>query len=226
MISSTAPIRAVTFDLDGLMFNTETLYEEVGGELLRRQGKVMTRELLDQMMGRPSRIALQIMIDWHRLETTIERLQLDTDEIFEQLLEERLAPMPGLLELLQSLEEAGIPKAIGTSSRRKFVDRVLTQMDMAGRFAFILSAEDVTHGKPAPEIYLSAARRFRVRPDQMMVLEDSQIGCRAAVAAGAFAVAVPGAHSRLHNFDGAALVVNSLADRQIYRAIGLGNGQP
>ena len=224
MISSQPPIRAVAFDLDGLMFNTETLYEEVGSELLRRQGKEMTRELLDQMMGRPSRVALQIMIDWHQLDMTIQQLQDDTDQIFERLLEQRLAPMPGLLRLLESLEAAGIPKAIGTSSRRVFVERVLTRMDMSDRFQFLLTAEDVVQGKPHPEIYLSAAQRFSLPSDQMMVLEDSEIGCRAAVASGAFAVAVPGNHSRQHNFDGAALVADSLADFRIYQAVGLDNG--
>lgn len=224
MIPSKPPIRAVAFDLDGLMFNTETLYEEVGGELLRRQGKQITRDLLDQMMGRPSRVALQIMIDWHQLDMTIQQLQEETDQIFDQLLEDRLAPMPGLLKLLASLEAAGIPKAISTSSRRAFVQRILAQMDMSGRFHFLLTAEDVAQGKPHPEIYLSAARRFSLPPEQMMVLEDSEIGCRAAVASGAFAVAVPGIHSCQHSFDGAALVADSLADFRIYQAIGLDNG--
>jgi len=66
--------RAVIFDLDGLMFNTEELYQEVGAELLRRRGYLFTQELLDQMMGRPSHVALQIMIDTHTLKATVEEL--------------------------------------------------------------------------------------------------------------------------------------------------------
>src|SRR5712671_4820587 len=94
------PIQAVVFDLDGLMFNTEELYFEVGTELLRRRDKLLTRELLNQMMGRPSRVSLQIMIDWHSLDDTVQILQRETDEIFSDLLNTRLAPMPGLVELL------------------------------------------------------------------------------------------------------------------------------
>ena len=78
ILPTTDALRAVVFDLDGLMFNTEELYEEVGGELLSRRGKQCTRELLDQMMGRPSRIALQIMIDFHQLDASVEQLQTDT----------------------------------------------------------------------------------------------------------------------------------------------------
>src|SRR3954471_14832465 len=112
---------AVVFDLDGLMFNTEELYQEVGAELLRRRGYEFKQELLDQMMGRPSHIALQIMIDTHTLKATVSELLAETDEIFPGVLKERLAPMPGLIELLDALEKKSIPKAIATSSRRNFV---------------------------------------------------------------------------------------------------------
>jgi HAD superfamily hydrolase (TIGR01509 family) len=213
--------RAVVFDLDGLMFNTEELYQFVGGELLRRRGHVFTAELLDRMMGRPGKIALAIMIEHHGLEATVEQLTAETDEIFPGILDEKLAPMPGLVELLSRLEAAGIPKAIATSSRRSFVDDVLGRFDLGRRFRFILSAEDVVEGKPDPEIYLTAAKRHGVLPSQMLVLEDSQNGCRAAVRAGAVAVAVPGGHSRRHDFTGAALVADSLADRRIYELLRL-----
>jgi HAD superfamily hydrolase (TIGR01509 family) len=145
----------------------------------------------------------------------------ESDVIFSKLLETRLALMPGLAELLAALERNQIPVGIGTSSRRKYVDYVLGRFDLAGHFAFILTAENVTHGKPNPEIYLKAAERHGVSPGEMMVLEDSQNGCAAAVAAGAFAVAVPGSHSVHHDFRGAAIVATSLEDRRIYEAMGI-----
>lgn len=212
---------AVVFDLDGLMFNTEELYQDVGSELLRRRGRVFTSQLRDQMMGRPGRDALKIMIQWHGLTDTVERLQADTDEIFAEILALRLAPMPGLLELLDSLDQARIPKAIATSSRRVFVDQVLAPFGLAPRFQFVLTAEDVTQGKPHPEIYQTAAQRFGLLPPQLMVFEDSGHGCRAAVAAGAQVIAVPGSHSLSHDFTGVAHVVESLTDRRIFAALGL-----
>lgn len=214
-------MQAVVFDLDGLMFNTEELYFEVGTELLRRRDKPLTRELLNQMMGRPSRIALQIMIEFHTLDATVEILQRETEEIFSVLLATRLALMPGLADLLDALEAANIPKAIATSSSRRFVHRVLTPFQFEPRFQFILTADDVTHGKPDPEIYLKAAERFGLPPTRCMVLEDSENGCRAAIAAGAFAVAVPGDHSRHHDFGGASLVADTLQDARIYHALEL-----
>lgn len=213
-------LRAVVFDLDGLMFNTEELYAEVGGELLRRRGRQVTPELLQKMMGRPGNVALQVMIDSHQLDATVDELQRETDELFPDLIRQRLRPMPGLLGLLEALERAAIPKAIATSSRRHYVDLLCEQAKMGERFEFVLTSDDVRQGKPHPEVYLAAARRWGLPPAEVMVLEDSEVGCAAGVAAGAFVVAVPAAHSAQHCFQGVALVADSLADRRIYQALG------
>jgi HAD superfamily hydrolase (TIGR01509 family) len=215
---------AVAFDLDVLMFNTEELYQQVGGEMLRRRGHEFTAELLDAMMGRPANVALQLMIDAHGLECSVEQLAAETDEIFATLLDEQLALMPGLLPLLAELERAGVPKAIATSSGPDFVRDVLSRFELAPRFDFILTADDIEQGKPHPEIYLLAARLFGVEPARLLVLEDSANGCRAAVAAGAIAVAVPAGTSLRHDFSGAALIAQSLADPRLYRLLGLPRG--
>jgi HAD superfamily hydrolase (TIGR01509 family) len=215
---------AVAFDLDGLMFNTEELYQQVGGEMLRRRGHEFTAELLDAMMGRPANVALQLMIDAHQLDSSVDQLAAETDEIFATLLDEQLALMPGLLPLLAELEMAGVPKAIATSSGPDFVREVLSRFNLAPRFQFILTCDDIEHGKPHPEIYLLAARRFGLEPAQLLVLEDSANGCRAAVAAGAIAVAVPAGTSRRHDFSGATLVADSLADPRLYALLDFPRG--
>jgi HAD superfamily hydrolase (TIGR01509 family) len=205
----------VAFDLDGLLVNTEEIYQDVGSELLRRRGRSFEPDLLDRMMGRPQRVSLAIMIEWHGLDDTIEQLARETGEIFRSLLDTRLAPMPGAIGLLDELAAAGIPRGVATSSGPDFAHDVLGRTGLADRFSFVLTCEDVTHGKPHPEIYELAAGRLAVPPGRMLVLEDSQAGCTAAVAAGAVAVAVPGGHSRRHDFSGARLVAESLADPRI-----------
>lgn len=214
-------LRAVVFDLDGLMFNTEELYDDVGEILLQRRGCHYTSELKREMMGRPARVGLKIMIARHGLAATVEQLQTETDEIFAEILPTRLRPLPGLEALLRALEAVPVPKAIATSSGRAYTTTVLSQFDYVPRFRFVLTGEDVREGKPAPEVYLTAAERFGVQPSALMVLEDSENGCRASVSAGAFTVAIPGAHSRQHDFRGVALVADSLADVRIYRALDL-----
>jgi HAD superfamily hydrolase (TIGR01509 family) len=227
-MSPTPPRRwqAVTFDLDGLMFNTEELYQEVGSIVLARRGKEFTGELLDMMMGRKSNIALSLMIEYHRLDCTWEQLAAESAEVFGGILPDKLCPMPGLLDLLDALDEAAVPKGIATSSGREFVELVLGLSKLRSRFRFVLTSENIEHGKPAPDVYLLAAERHGVAPAEMMVLEDSHIGCSAAVAAGTFAVAVPHGRSVTHQFPGARFVASTLADRRIYEALGLGPKAP
>jgi len=220
-MSKLTPLKAVVFDLDGLLFNTEELYCHVDEELLRRRGAEWTPELMYAMMGRPPAVALQTMIQWHNLSDTVEQLRAESAEVFEAILDTQLAPMPGAAQLLDALQAGGIPKAIGTSSPRPFVIRVLSRFGFEASFDFILSEEDVTHGKPHPEVYLKAAERFGVEPAEMMVLEDSENGCLAAVRAGTFAVAVPNGYSRGQDFRGASLVADTLADPRVYQCLGL-----
>jgi HAD superfamily hydrolase (TIGR01509 family) len=210
------PVRGVAFDLDGLLVNTEELYQHVGSELLARRGRTFEADLLDRMMGRPQPVSLQIMIDWHGLDDTIETLAAETHEIFAGLLDTRLEPMPGALPLVDALERRGIPRGVATSSGPDFAHDVLGRVALLHRLGFVLTAADVTHGKPHPEIYQSAARRLGVDVSEMLVLEDSENGCKAAVAAGAIVVAVPGGHSRRHDFTGARFIAESLADPRIY----------
>ena len=204
------------------MFNTEDVYSLVGTELLRRRGREFTAELKDAMMGLPARPTFELMIEWCGLDDPWEQLAAESNRIFLGILGDHLAPMPGLFELLETLETAGSRKAIATSTKRELADACLSPFELQSRFQFILTSEDVTHGKPHPEIYLTAAERFDLKPQETMVLEDSENGCRAAAAAGAFTVAVPSEHSRTHDFSTASLIVDSLRDARLYEALGLG----
>ena len=218
--------RGVVFDMDGLMFNTEDVYWVVGSTILRRRGCEFTQELADAMMGRPPQPAFEVMIQWHSLTCGWEELARESEETFIEVMPGRVQAMPGLLDLLDALEAAGIPKGIGTSSSRVLVDALLPLFNLEPRFQFILSAEDIVHGKPHPEIYLKAVGRLGLTPPEVLVLEDSENGCRAAVAAGTLAVAVPGEHSCQQDFSAASMRINTLADPRLYEVLGLnGNGR-
>jgi HAD superfamily hydrolase (TIGR01509 family) len=201
--------------MDGLLVNTEELYETVGERLLSRRGHKLEELLLMQMIGRPSRVALPMMIDWYGLSDTVEILERETDEIFHEVLPGALQPMPGIPELLDFVEELTIPKLLATSSRVAFAQQILSQLGWLDRFALVLGAESVESGKPDPEIYLAAARQMNIPPSELLVLEDSHNGCRAAVSAGACAVAVPHRRTASHDFSGVHLIAETAADPRI-----------
>jgi HAD superfamily hydrolase (TIGR01509 family) len=209
------PLRAVVFDLDGLIANTEDLYELAGDDILGRRGKTHDAALRVQMMGRPVVDSFQIMIDYHSLPDTLDELLLEVREVLGRLLSTSLAAMPGLYELLDDLDAAGVPMAVATSGTQTYADEVLSRLGVKNRFRFVLTAEDIQHGKPHPEMYQLAAKRLHLTPAEMMVLEDSGNGCKASVVAGAFTVAVPNRHTKEHDFSGARFVAASLADPRI-----------
>jgi HAD superfamily hydrolase (TIGR01509 family) len=186
------PIRCVVFDLDGLMIDTEPIFEESARRLLARRQCTLLPDVLKAMMGTPARDALKLFAEAHGLRETVEELRIESSRLFAEVLGENPVPlMPGVLELLERLERKGIPKAIATSSSRRYVERILPPHNLLHRFAFVLTCDDVTRGKPAPEIYKKAAAKFGHPAGEMLVLEDSPNGLRAAKAAGARCVVVP-----------------------------------
>ncbi len=208
-------IRAVAFDLDGLMFNTEEVFQQTGTQVLARRGKRATPELFQQMMGRRAEEGFTAMIEMYSLSETIDELRAESEEIFFELLPSMLKPMPGLMTLLERIETANLPKAVATSSPRRYLNKLLRQFDLVERFPVTLTAEDVRLGKPDPEIYLTTAERLNVAPHEMLVLEDSEMGTRAAAAANAHIISIPHEFSRHHDFSSAKAIASRLDDPQI-----------
>jgi HAD superfamily hydrolase (TIGR01509 family) len=212
-------IRAVVFDLDGLLVNTEDLYEQAGETILQRRGKTYDAELREQMMGRPASDAIQFMIDCHALPDTIEDLLRECNGVLEGLMATSLTSMPGVARLLDDLAAANLPVAVATSATPEYAEHVLTTLGLKDCFRFVLTCADIHRGKPDPEVYLLAAKRLGITPPEMMVLEDSGNGCRAAVSAGAYTVAVPNRHTIEHKFPVVQLVADSLADPRIRQTL-------
>lgn len=213
-------IRAVCFDLDGLMFNTEHVFFDAAGELLARRGHVMSIEVMNVLIGRRPAESFRALVAHLKLADDPDELLAESREIFHAMLADRLAPMPGLFELLALIERQRLPKGVATSSPRKYLTDVLSKFQLEPRFSVILTAEDVTYGKPHPEIYLKAAAALGVQPAEMLVMEDSHAGTQAGVAAGAHVVSIPHEFTSAHDFTGAEHIATSLADPYIRRLLG------
>ncbi|MFN9719993.1 MAG: HAD family hydrolase [Planctomycetota bacterium] len=211
-MSGSPKIRAVVFDLDGLMLNTEDVFELAGVELLARRGLQMTDDIRRGMMGRRAHEAFEVLKRKTGLQEDLMSLMLETKELFAELSENRLGVMPGLINLLDLIEERQLPKAVATSSPRAYMEYHLEKFHLRHRFPVTFTAEDVTHGKPHPEIYLTVAASLSVEPSEMLVLEDSETGSQAAASAGAFVVSVPTRHTTYGDFSRSHLVISSLED--------------
>lgn len=216
------PVLGVALDMDGLLFETESLYTIVGERVLQQRGHRFSRELQQRMMGRVGVAAIQQMIDFHSLTDDPYELLTQCDEIYHELLADGPNPMPGLDLLIELLTASGIPFGVATSSRRMFASRILEPQPWFSSLAFLLTGDDVRQGKPHPEMYLAAADRLGICPTSMLVLEDSGNGSAAGVAAGAMVIAVPSEYTRDHSFENVHAIANSLLDPVIHRTIAAG----
>lgn len=210
------PLHCVAFDMDGLLLNTEDLYKEVIEEMLSTRGKVFHPEVRKRMMGQPAKKAWTVLKEGAQLQESWEELHEEGEAMFLRLLPDRVDLMPGVVEILQFLHVRSIPCCVATSSQRNIAEDSLSRLDIRSRFEFIVTAEDVLNGKPAPDIYLMAAKRLGVSTQSMLVLEDSSNGAKAGVSAGACVIAVPSIHSLDHDFSGVACIAQSLHDPRLY----------
>jgi HAD superfamily hydrolase (TIGR01509 family) len=211
---------AVVFDNDGLLLDTEESWTRAQAALFERHGREFTPEHKRDMLGSSPKHAAETLELIFDVPGEGMALIMELAMIVLEELAHDAPPRPGALELIATLRTAGIPMALASNSPRMLIDRALqtAQIDPE-TFAAILTADVVTHPKPAPEIYLSACAALHTAPARTLVLEDSPTGIEAGVAAGCYTIAVPSLPGV--DLSRAALVVPSLASPEITQALGL-----
>jgi HAD superfamily hydrolase (TIGR01509 family) len=186
-------IAAVVFDLDGVIVDSEQVWDEVREQLARERGGRWHDRAQADMMGMSSPEWSRYM---HEVIGLTEGPQEINDEVVRRMLERYGDDLPlidGAVDAVRRL--AGhFRLAIASSSNRPLIERVLETAGIADAFAATVSSEEVARGKPAPDVYLEAARRLSVEPARAAAVEDSSNGLRAARAAGMRVLALPNAH--------------------------------
>lgn len=191
--TAVGPIKAVIFDMDGLLLDTEGIYTEVTQIIAERYGRTYDWGIKQHIIGRGAQDLAEYVVKALDLPITPEEFL----RIREPLMSERFPKalgMPGAEALVRHLSAHNIPIAVGTSSsRNSFGHKTTLHREWFGLFGTIVTADDPEVGaaKPAPDIFLAAARRLGVAPEDCLVFEDSPFGVTAAKAANMTAIAVP-----------------------------------
>ncbi len=185
-------LQAAVFDMDGLMVDTESIYQWAWREAIQQLGYTISAAALRATTGR-------------RMEDCYAILRSEVDETFpmpafldlwpqlwhDHVNNHGINQKPGLAALLDLLDAHGIPKAVATSSAQPEALFTLEKAGLLHRFSIIVSGDQITNGKPAPDIFLRAAERLTIEPTRCMAFEDSEAGVMAATSAGMVTIMVP-----------------------------------
>ncbi len=183
-------IEAVVFDLDGIIVDSEHVWDEVRQQLAEERGGRWHEQASRDMMGMSSVEWSRYMHDVIGLDESPEEINAEVVRRLEAIYREHLPLIPGAVEAVQRLA-ARWPLGLASSSNRELIDFVLEVSGLGRYFQVSVSSEEVPRGKPAPDVYLEAARRLGVPSERCAAVEDSENGIRSAKAAGMRVVAIP-----------------------------------
>ena len=185
-------ISALVFDMDGLMLDTEPLYKAAWQRACLELGYDFDDESYAKVIGRPTADGEAELVRRFGPAFPVERFHSRWPELWQAEADvEGIATKPGLFELLDFVEQQGLQVAVATSSEAEYTQFSLRKAGLDGRFPIIVTGDQVNRGKPAPDIYLEAARRLALEPGQCIALEDSEAGILAASGAGMIALMIP-----------------------------------
>ncbi|TVQ96090.1 MAG: HAD family phosphatase [Spirochaetaceae bacterium] len=212
-MKSTTPC-AVIFDMDGVLVNSEPVYMDIERNLFQSVGADISSTEHDGFVGTPVAGLWKLVVSRATLPCSVAELhEASRARIREWLAEPGpLTPMPGVIELLNLLDAGDIPFAVASSSSPHNIEAILRRLGIRERFAAVVSGHEVPRGKPAPDVFLEAARRLGANPAGCTVFEDAHFGVAGAKAAGMFCVGVRNPGSGNQDLSAADLVVDSLTE--------------
>jgi HAD superfamily hydrolase (TIGR01509 family) len=183
-------IHAVVFDLDGVIVDSEHVWDEARQRLAEERGGRWTQTASRDMMGMSSPEWSRYMHDVIGVEDSPEEISAEVVRRLESIYREELPMFDGAAEAVERLADSW-PLGLASSSNREIIDLVLTLSSLGRFFRATVSSEEVLRGKPAPDVYLEAARQLGADPARCAAIEDSHNGIRSAKAAGMRVVAIP-----------------------------------
>lgn len=204
-------LKAVIFDMDGVIIDSEPLHFETDTRIMRDLGIEITSEDLNRYVGLTNRAMWIDLKERYGLKESIDEL-IKIQSAYKNEAVKRFdkGPIPGVRELLAELKSDNIKTAIASSSPVDFIDIVVDKLEIGNYFDAIVSGEEVKHGKPAPDIFLKAAEALGVEPDECVVIEDSTHGVAAASAARMKCIGFRNLNSGINDLSRANMVVDSL----------------
>ncbi|WP_309400558.1 HAD family hydrolase [Cerasicoccus maritimus] len=183
------------FDWDGVVIDSSAAHERSWELLAAERNLFLPEDHFKKGFGRKNQFIIPNLLDWTHDHEEIEELSFRKEELYREIIKkEGIDALPGIKELLKFLHEQGVPCVVGTSTPRINVETIMDVLGVREYFQDIVSAEDVTHGKPDPEVFLLAASKIGREPASCLVFEDAHYGIEAGLRGSMKVVAVATTH--------------------------------
>ncbi|MFP4367153.1 MAG: hexitol phosphatase HxpB [Bacteroidales bacterium] len=207
-------VKAVIFDMDGVLIESEPIWREAEIEVFKRVGINLTEEMCRQTTGFRTD---ETIAHWFRYQPwdnfTQKEIGIEIERTVCDIIDKRGVPAPGVDKILKFFNERGILKALASSSAPGVIDRVLNKLDLKNEFIEVSSGAEEEYGKPHPAVYITAAKKMSIEPANCLAIEDSFAGLLAAKAAKMRTVVIPEESNRNNpKFSIADVKLDSLAD--------------
>lgn len=178
-------IKAVIFDMDGVIVDSEPELVKVEIEYMADHGVKITKEDIDEFVGTNSYYMWRILKDRYNLDKSVEDLVQENREKYMEHIQnpDNVKPVPGVIELIKSLHEKGIKMVVASSSPVSWIEKIIDTLELRDYFEFLISGDYVENSKPDPDIFLFALDKLGVDNKEALVIEDSTNGVKAAIAA-------------------------------------------
>jgi beta-phosphoglucomutase family hydrolase len=184
-------ITAVIFDLDGTIIDSEPNYYEADRKVLADHGIPYTMKMKEKYVGMGNRAMMEDLHRQYQFEASVDELLLQKNKYYQEIARGNTVVYPEMGRFLEILRQQRYPMALASGSSPEIIEMVLDITGLSRHFEVVISAEEVPRGKPAPDIFLEAAARLQVSPEDCLVVEDSQYGVEAAHRAGMYCIGVP-----------------------------------
>lgn len=208
-------IKAVIYDMDGLMINSEPVHIIAWNKFLSEYNHSMNelpQELRSNFIGMRLVEVVKEVVSAFKLDVDPEMFQIKRDEIFLKLMREKTESMPGLFESLKLFKENNFKIALTSSGTTEYINLILKKLDIQNYFNVIVSGNDVKTGKPDPEPYLVTTKKLELNTKECLVLEDAKNGIESAKAAGCKCIAIKNPHNPPQDLSQADVILNSLEE--------------
>ena len=210
-------IKAVIFDMDGVLIDSEIYWNDVGKIFFESHNIEFTPELQSKIIGVSETEIAEFCQKEFNLNNSIEKIMEERKKLSDEIYFQKAKPLSGINELLDFLYKNNLPMAIASSSSLYRIETIVKKFGWQDYFSKLISAEEFDFpGKPSPEIYLRASMELKIKPDECLVFEDAGNGVKSAKAAGMTCIGIEDKRWVHGDLSSADFIVDSLDDKKIF----------